>query len=156
MLEKAKKVVAEFKKIETELLDPNIYSDQKKFVELSQKRKAFEEKSLLAKQYIKFSNQKTESEELLRTEKDAEMQEMAKEELDEAKSKLPKIEEDLKVALIPRDPNDEKNCIVEIRPGAGGDEASLFANEVYRMMLKFSEDCGFGIEIMDENYTDGF
>ncbi len=155
MLEKAKKVVAEFKKLEDELQSPDIYSDQDRLRELSQKRKALESKYQLASEYIKFSVQKTDSETLLRTEKDPDMQEMAKEELDEAKAKLPQIEEDLKIALIPRDPNDEKNCIVEIRPGTGGDEAALFANEVYRMMLKFAENNGFSTEIMDENWNDG-
>lgn len=155
MKEKAQKLITEFDSIELALQDPEIFSDQKKFVELSQKRKQLEEKVVVAQKYLNLLTQKSESETFLKTEKDPEILEMAKMELDEAKEALPEAEENLKTALIPVDPNDEKNSIVEIRPGAGGDESALFAEEIARMILKFVETQGFKSEIMSEMNNEG-
>ncbi len=155
MDKKAQKVIEEFESIDKQLLNPEVYADQAKFVKLSQQRKALEPKVKAAKDFLKYWNQKVESETLLKSEKDPEMIEMLKSELDEAKSMMPKVEEKLKVALIPVDPNDEKNCIIEIRPGAGGDESALFAEEVSRMILKFTESLGMKAEIMSEVTNDG-
>lgn len=155
MIDKAQTVLADFKAIEDALEDPAVFSDQKKYVALSQKRKSFEPKVAAAKAYIKFWQQKEDGEGLLGSEKDPEMLEMAKMELDEAKAGLPAAEEALKTALIPRDPNDDKNCIVEIRAGVGGDEASLFAEEVMRMILRFSESCSFTNEVMSDAANEG-
>lgn len=155
MREKAKAVVQEFEKLEAELQDPAVFSDQKRFVELSQKRKAFEHKAELSKKYIQLCTQKDDAETILKEEKDAEMLELAKMELDEAKSALPDLEEALKIALIPKNPSDEKNAIVEIRPGAGGDEAGIFAQEVERMLMRFSESEKFSVELLSESTNDG-
>lgn len=155
MDEKAQKIIDEFASIEKQLLNPDVYSDQAKFVKLSQQRKALESKVKVAETFLKYWNQKAESEEMLKSEKDPEMVEMLKAELDEAKAALPEAEEELKVVLIPVDPNDEKNCIIEIRPGAGGDESSLFAEEVSRMILKYTESLGMKVEIMSEVTNDG-
>ena len=155
MKDKALQVIAKFKEVEDALLDPNVFSDQKRFVSLSQQRKSMEPKAKLAQRYLDLSKQKDDAENLLKTEKDPEIQELAKMELDEAKEALPVIEEELKVALIPRDPNDEKNCIIEIRPGTGGDESALFAEEVARMQLRFGEGLGFSAEIMSETPNEG-
>ena len=126
MIEKVQQVLKEFEAIEKELADPAVYSDQKKVTKLSRKRKSLEQKAMLAREYFKLWQQKSEAEEMLKTEKDIEILKLAKTELEEAKEQLPKLEEKLRIALIPRDPNDEKNCIIEIRPGAGGDESALF------------------------------
>jgi len=155
MKEKVEKVIADFQAIEQELSDPAIFSDPQKAAEIAQKRKAFLEKYELAVEYLKFANQKEEAEKILKTEKDPEMQEFAKMELDEAKTQLPILEEKLKTALIPRDPSDEKNAIVEIRPGAGGDESALFAGEYARAILKFAEAEDFKAEILSESINDG-
>ncbi|MCK5460935.1 peptide chain release factor 1 [Candidatus Gracilibacteria bacterium] len=155
MKEKAQKLLDNFQVIEMDIQNPEIFSDQKKFIELSQKRKAMESKVEIAKTYLKFYQQKTDCEEILRTEKDPEMQEMAKIELEEAKEALPQAEEDLKMALIPIDPDDMKNCIIEIRPGAGGDESALFAEEISRMILRFIENLKFKVEIMSEVENEG-
>jgi len=155
MIDKARQVLADFEALEGELEDPNVFSDQSRYVALSQKRKAFEPKVTAAQQYIQYWQQKTDGEEILATEKDPEMLEMAKLELEEAKSALPEAEELLKVALIPRDPNDEKNCIVEVRAGVGGDEAALFAEEVMRMILRFAEANDFKPEIMSDSANEG-
>ncbi len=155
MINKAKQVITEFEEIEASLSDPAIFSDQKKFISLSQKRKAFTEKYEVSKEYVKLMTQKQDSEEMLKTENDPEMCEMAREELDDAKKALPDVEEKLKVALIPKDPSDEKNCIVEIRGGVGGDEAALFAEEVSRMILRFAESLDFKPEILSETANEG-
>ena len=155
MKEKVEKVIAEFEKIEKQLSDPAIFSDPKKAAEVAQKRKAMLAKFELAEEYLKYANQKEESENILKTDKDTEMQEFAKMELDEAKSQLSALGEKLKTALIPRDPSDDKNAIIEIRPGAGGDESALFAGEYARAVLKFAEDEGFKAEILSEANNDG-
>lgn len=155
MIDKANTVIADFKALEAELADPNVFSDQKRYVALSQKRKAFETKLAAAKKYATLWQQKLDGEEILATEKDPDMIEMAKLELEEAKTGLPKAEEALKVALIPRDPNDDKNCIIEIRAGVGGDESALFTEEAMRMILRFSEACGFKPELMSDSANEG-
>jgi len=155
MIDKAKAVIADFEALEKELSDPSVFNDQKRYVSLSQQRKAFEEKLAAAQSYAKLWQQKTDGEEILATEKDPEMVEMAKMELEEAKAGLPEAEELLKVALIPRDPNDDRNCIVEIRAGVGGDESALFTEEAMRMILRFSESCGFKPEIMSDSANEG-
>ncbi len=155
MQDKAKAVIAEFEALDTELQKPEIYSDQKQYVALSQQRKAMEPKFEAAKEYLNLWQQKQDAEEILANEKDVEMIELAKMELETAKNGLPEAEEVLKVALIPKDPSDDKHCIVEIRAGVGGDEASLFAEEVSRMILRFAESCGFAPEIMSESANEG-
>lgn len=157
MKDKALQVIGEFEKLEAELQKPEVFSDQKKFVGLSQQRKAFEEKYAKSQQYLALLMQKEDAEEILQQEKDPEMVELAKAELEEAKKNLPAAEEDLTIALIPKDPNDEKNCIVEIRAGVGGDESALFTEEASRMILRFSESLGFSSEIMStsENENGG-
>ncbi|NJP03851.1 peptide chain release factor 1 [Candidatus Gracilibacteria bacterium] len=155
MKQKALKVIEEFQAIEKALSDPATFSDQKKVRELGQKRKAFEEKYTLSKQFVTLLAQKEEAEEILYTEKDPEMLELAKSELEEAKDELPAVEKKLKVALIPQDPNDDRNAIVEIRPGVGGDEAGLFAEELSRMILRFAEKNEFSNEILSETENEG-
>lgn len=150
MEDKAQAVVQDFEKLETELQNPDVYSDQKRYVELSQKRKAYEPKFAAAKHYLSLAQQKTDAEEILQSEKDEELLEMAKMELDQAKSKLPEAEEALKVELIPRDPNDDRPAIVEIRAGVGGDEAALFAEEISRMILRYSEEQGWKAEMLSQ------
>ena len=154
MQDKAKQVVSEFQALEQKLADPAVYADQAQVTKLNQQRKSLENKYQLAQEYLKLWQQKCDAEELLSAEKDPEMLEMAKMELDAAKAALPKLEEDLKVALIPTDPNDEKNAIVEIRAGVGGDEAALFAEEVSRMILRFAEKCTFRVEIISESVNE--
>ena len=93
----------------------------------------------------------SEAEEIISTEEDPEMIEMAKLQLDEAKKEIPKIEEEIKVLLIPKDPDDAKNVVVELRAGAGGDEASIFAGDLYRMYTKYCEGRGWKINLVDYN-----
>lgn len=155
MIDKAQKILVDFEEIEKQLSDPATFSDPDKARTLGQQRKAMEPKFELATKYVKLVNQKNEAEEILKTEKDAEMQELAKMELDEAKKELPTTEEELKVALIPRDPSDDRNAIVEIRPGAGGDESALFTEEMSRAIMKYAESQEFKIEILSEQANEG-
>ena len=150
MDKKAQQVLDDFAEINAQMEDPSVYSDQKKFVALSQERKALEDKFEKSTAYLKLLQQKTDAEDILKTEKEAELLEMAKMELESAKDLLPAAEEALKVALIPVDPLDQNHCIVEIRAGVGGDEAALFAEEISRMILRFAESVGFKSEIMSE------
>ncbi len=151
MQDKANQLIKEFEQLEKELSDPDVYNDQAKAAKLSQKRKSLEHKVELARTYIKLHKTKIGNEELLKTEKDPEMIELAKEELDQVKKEIPEVEEALRVALIPTDPNDERNAIIEIRAGVGGDEASLFAEEIARMIMRFSEKCEFQNELISES-----
>ena len=95
---------------------------------------------------------------MLEEENDEEMREMLKEELSEAKKRVEELEQELKILLLPKDPNDSRNVIVELRAGAGGDEAALFTAEVYRMYVKYAESRGWKTEMMsvDENGIGGF
>jgi len=154
MKDKALGLIQDFQALEAQLADPSVYADQKKVTELSQKRKALEPKVQAAQTYMKLLQQKDDAEEILKTEKDSEMVELAKMELDEAKSGLPEAEENLKVALIPTDPADEKNAIVEIRAGVGGDESALFTEEASRMMMRYAETQEFNVEIMSQAAND--
>jgi peptide chain release factor 1 len=152
MIDRAKKILADFEIIEQQLADPATFSDPNVSRQLGQKRKAMEPKFLLAKQYVKLLQQLLDAEELM---DDPEMKELAKSEFDAAKKELPEVEENLKIALIPHDPNDDRNCIVEIRPGTGGDESALFAEEMTRAIMKFAESIEFKIEILSEQANEG-
>ncbi len=155
MIDKARKILVDFAEIETQLADPATFSDPDKARKLGQQRKAYETKFELSKKYITLVTQKNDAEDMLKNESDPEMQELAKMELDEAKKLLPSLEEELKVALIPRDPSDDRNAIIELRPGAGGDESALFAEEMSRALMKFAESRDFKIEILSEQSNEG-
>ncbi len=151
MITKAKVLIDELQSLERELSNPEVYSDIQKATELGQKRKTLTPKVEIAKEFLRLIKQKEDAEEILKTEKDPEMMEMAKAELEEARQKLPEAEENLRDALTPTDPNNDKAAIVEIRAGVGGDEASLFADEIARMLLRFAEKCEYKPEIMSES-----
>ncbi|MCF7812821.1 peptide chain release factor 1 [Candidatus Gracilibacteria bacterium] len=150
MKDKAQSIIREFEQLEEQLATPEVYSDQKKAAEIAQRRKALEKKVVLGKQFIQLLKQKEDAEQILESENDDELRQMAKQELEQTKKQLPQIEEALHVALIPTDPNDEKNAIVEVRAGVGGDEAALFGEEIARMIMRWAEKCDFSVELMSE------
>ena len=158
MLDKINKIVAEYREIETKLSQPEIAGDMSKYKMFSKKLKSLESAYRLGVEYEKTMAEISEAEEILSKEKDKELLEMAKEQLESAKIKKEETEEKLKIALLPKDPNDGKDAIVEIRAGAGGDEASLFAGELARMYLKWGESHGYKSEIIEqhEGATGGF
>ncbi len=158
MFDKLEDLLQRYEELQNELSDPNVVNDQARF------RKLMKEQNDLADivaEYKRYKQTKQDIEDsllLLEEESDEEMREMAKEELSEAKDRLEECEQNLKILLIPKDPNDEKNVIVEIRAGAGGDEAALFAAELYRMYAKYSETFRWKIDLMNvnENGIGGF
>ena len=151
MLEKLKLVENRFAELGELLIQPDIISDQKKYIQLSKEYK--ETKKIIDKGevYKNLISNKSEAQDIISNEKDDEMIEMAKMQLEEVEAKLPKTEEELKVLLIPKDPDDSKNVVVEIRAGTGGDEASIFAGDLYRMYTKFSESRNWSVNLVDLN-----
>lgn len=147
-------LVEEYHELENKLWDPEIFKDQKKVKEVSSRKKMIEKAVVLYKEYKAMNEALVDNKEMLDAEKDEEMRDMLKEEIKEIESKLPEFEEDLKIALLPTDPNDEKNIIVEVRAGAGWDEAALFAWELSRAYITFAEWEGYKVEIVEESVSD--
>lgn len=146
MLEKLEEIYNRYKEIEQLMSNPEVTSDTKRFIKLS---KDYKDLQPIVETYLSYhdilSNIET-SKEMLNNEKDEEFREMAKEELTTLAEEKEKLEENIKLLLIPKDPQDEKNAIIEIRAGAGGDEASIFAGDLYRMYMHYFENRGWTIE----------
>ncbi|KRL00141.1 peptide chain release factor 1 [Liquorilactobacillus capillatus] len=136
------------------LSDPDVISDTRRFTSLSKEMADLRETVEKYDQYKKVTDLIKEDEELLGEKLDDEMAAMAKEELAEAKTEREKLEEEIKVLLLPKDPNDGKNIIMEIRGAAGGDEASLFASDLFSMYAKYAEKQKWSIEVLDKNVTE--
>jgi peptide chain release factor 1 len=151
MLQKINIVNQRFDELNDLIIQPDIISDQKKYVKLTKEYKDIKTIVEIGEIYKSLLNNKTAAEEIISNEKDVEMIEMAKLQLEEAKKEIPKIEEEIKVLLIPKDPEDAKNVVVELRAGAGGDEASIFAGDLYRMYTKYCEGKGWKINLVDYN-----
>jgi len=148
LLEKLEVLKLKFEEVEQQITDPSIIADQKRFVQLNKEYKELQDLVEVYKEYKNTLDNITSSREILDDPTaDAEFKEMAKMELDELQAKLPQFEEDIKLLLIPKDPQDSKNAILEIRAGTGGDEASLFAGELYRMYVKYCEKRGWRISM---------
>ena len=129
------------------ITDPEVMQDMKRYVKLSKEYKDLETVVAAAKEYKNAVSTYNESKEIIATETDEELREMAKMELDELEEKLPGMEDNIKLLLVPADPEDSKNAILEIRAGTGGDEASLFAGELFRMYTKFCESHKLTVEV---------
>ena len=151
MLQKIILVNQRFDELNDLIIQPDIISDQKKYVQLTKEYKDIKIIVDIGEVYKSLLENISEAEEIISTEEDPEMIEMAKLQLDEAKKEIPKIEEEIKVLLIPKDPDDAKNVVVELRAGAGGDEASIFAGDLYRMYTKYCEGRGWKINLVDYN-----
>jgi len=149
MLDKLNIVKQRFDEVSDLIIQPDIISDQKQYVKLNKEYKDL--KALVDKRelYIEFTNNLSEAEEIISDGSDPEMVEMAKMQYDEAKEAIPKLEEEIKLMLIPKDPEDEKNVVMEVRAGTGGDEASIFAGDLYRMYAKYCESKGWKTNIID-------
>ena len=151
MLEKLQVVQQRFDEVSDLIVHPDIISDQKRYIQLN---KEYKELSLLVEKIkiykTSLSNLK-EAESLLKVEKDSEMIAMAKLEIESINTDLPKLEEEIKLMLIPKDPDDSKNVVIEIRAGTGGDEASIFAGDLYRMYTKFCQSKNWVISDMDSS-----
>ena len=151
MLDRLQYVKQRFDEISDLIIQPDIISDQKRYVLLNQEYKGL--KGLMEKrdEYVLLVANIEEANEIISDGSDAEMVEMAKMQLDEAKDRLPELEEEIKFMLIPKDPEDAKNVMVEIRAGTGGDEASIFAGDLFRMYTKYCESRGWRTSVVDMN-----
>ncbi|HBU77051.1 MAG TPA: peptide chain release factor 1, partial [Muricauda sp.] len=149
MLDKLNIVKQRFDEVSDLIIQPDIIADQKRYVKLNKEYKDLKLLSDKRDEYITLTNNIEEAEEIISDGSDAEMVEMAKMQLDEAKSALPKLEEEIKFLLIPKDPEDAKNVVMEIRAGTGGDEASIFAGDLFRMYTKYCESKGWKTNVID-------
>lgn len=153
MLDKLEAIYNRYLEIEKTMNDPDIMADMKAYIKLSKDYKELQPVIAAYKEYKLVIDNITSSKEILYQEKDEEFRAMAKEELNQLIEKRDIMEEEIRIMLIPSDPQDGKNAVVEIRAGSGGDEASIFAGDLYRMYTKYCETKGWKIELVD--YTEG-
>ena len=158
LIEKLRAVHERRAEVEKSLADPSVISDQKRFAELSRSYKELEPIDDAFKRYVKITSEIAGAQEMLRTEKDADVLQMVREEHDTLRAQVERMEEEVRVLLVPKDPNDSRNCTMEIRAGTGGDEASIFAGDLYRMYTRFCERLGWKVEVADtsEGSAGGF
>ena len=142
ILEKLDGIVSRFEEVSVLITDPNVISDQKRYVKLTKEYKDLEQLVATRKEYIECMSNLEEAKHLLMTEDDQEPKEMAREEVEKNEKLLPELEEKIKLLLIPSDPEDSKNVTMEIRGGTGGDEAAIFAGDLFRMYSKYIESKG--------------
>ncbi len=147
ILEKLAGVEKKYKEIEQQLSTPDVINDQKKFVKLNREYHDLQPIINAYHQYKGILEGLRSTKELLENEKDEEMREMAKEELEELEKQKQELEEKIKILLLPKDPDDHKNAVVEIRAGTGGDEAAIFAGDLFRMYTKYCERKGWKVEV---------
>ena len=158
MFDRLEDLLIRYEEVMGELQEPDVANDAERF------RRLMKEQSDLApiveayKEYKQCKQNVEDSLMMLEEESDEEMRELAKEELNDSKARIEELERELKILLLPKDPNDEKNVILEIRAGAGGDEAALFAAEVYRMYVHYAESRRWKVEMisLNENGIGGF
>ncbi|MCK9618517.1 MAG: peptide chain release factor 1 [Lentimicrobiaceae bacterium] len=153
MLEKLAAIYQRYLEIEQEMNDPAVMSDMKNYVKLSKDYKDLQPVIDAYNQYTAVLDNIKSAKEMLYNEKDEDFRAMAKDELNELTLRKEQLDENIRLMLIPADPQDRKNAIVEIRAGTGGDEASIFAGDLYRMYLKYCENKGWKAEVVD--YTEG-
>jgi len=151
MLARLDIVKQRFDEVSDLIIQPNIISDQKRYVQLTKEYKDLKQLMDKREEYIIVTGNIAEAEEIIKDGSDEEMTEMARLQLEEAKERLPQLEEEIKFLLIPKDPEDSKNAVMEIRAGTGGDEASIFAGDLYRMYNKYCQDRGWSVSVMDMN-----
>jgi len=150
MLEKLEAVYEHFKEIELLLSSPEVSSDMKRFTKLNKEYRDLEEVVEAYFDYKKIIDGINEAREILKNEKDKELRDMAKDELEMLELRQPELEEEIRILLLPKDPEDAKTCVVEIRAGAGGDEASIFVGDLYRMYLKFCDRKEWKTDLIEE------
>ncbi|NQY29845.1 MAG: peptide chain release factor 1 [Flavobacteriaceae bacterium] len=153
MLERLQIVKQRFDEVSDLIIQPDIIMDQKRYIALNREYKDLRLMMEKRDQYIELTNNIEESNEIINDGSDAEMVEMAKMQLDEAKEQLPSLEEEINMLMIPKDPEDAKNVVMELRAGTGGDEASIFAGDLYRMYTKYASDKGWKVDVV--NVSDG-
>ncbi len=158
MLEKLQIVKQRFDEVSDLIIQPSIISDQPRYIQLNKEYKDLRLLMDKREEYVTLNDNINEAEEIISDGSDAEMVEMAKMEMDDAKNRIPQLEEEIKFLLIPKDPEDAKNAVMEIRAGTGGDEASIFAGDLFRMYTKYCEGRGWKTSVVDfsEGTSGGF
>jgi peptide chain release factor 1 len=158
MLEKIQIVKQRFDEVNDLIIQPDIIADQKRYIQLNKEYKDLKKIVDKGAIYKELLDNISEAEEIIADGSDAEMVEMAKMQLEEAKEQLPKTEEEIRFLLIPKDPDDAKNVVVEVRAGTGGDEASIFAGDLYRMYSKYCSNKGWKVDVVStsEGTSGGF
>ena len=147
LLEKLEGLRLRFLEVSEQITNPEVIADTKRYIKLNKEYSELEKVVTVRNEFENTLNNIDSAKEMLKEETDPEMKEMAKMELDELEAKLPIMEEEIKVLLIPADPQDAKNAVLEIRAGTGGDEASIFAGELYRMYTKYCQEKGWRVEV---------
>jgi len=153
LLEKLEKIKIKYDQINEQLTDSSFISNREKFIGLNKERSELDEIVRAYEKYKTLLNNITGNEGIINSSEDAELKELAESELEELYNEKEKIEEEIKFILLPKDPNDDKNAIVEIRAGTGGDEAALFAGNLFRMYSRYAEIKGWKVELIDINDT---
>ncbi len=153
MIEKLEEIKARFEEVGQLIVQPGVVNDRKKFTELSKEYGNLEKVVRKYDEYRTALATQGHAREILETEKDAELRELAKMELDDMAPKVEALEQEIKELLTPRDPDDDKNLVLEIRAGTGGDEASIFAGDLFRMYQRYCERMGYKVGVVD--FTEG-
>ena len=151
LLDKLRDIQRRFSDLEGQLGDPSVMADMKRFVKINRDYRGLEPVVKASKEYENVIENIASSKKILDTEKDPDFVDMAKMELEELDARKAEIEEELRVLMLPADPEDEKNVVLEIRAGTGGDEASIFAGDLYRMYMKYIEGKKWKTTILVEN-----
>ena len=151
MIEKLHIIQQRFDEVSDLIIQPDIIADQKRYVQLNKEYKDLSNLVAKIKSYNTLLSNLEEAEQLLKEEKDEEMLAMAKMEVEEANESIPALEEEIKFLLIPKDPEDAKNVVIEIRAGTGGDEASIFAGDLYRMYTKYCQSKQWKVSFVDSS-----
>lgn len=151
MLEKIQIVKQRFDEVNDLIIQPDIIADQKRYIKLNKEYKDLKKIVDKGDVYKELLDNITEAEEIIADGSDEEMVEMAKMQFEEAKEALPQVEEDIRFLLIPKDPDDAKNVVVEVRAGTGGDEASIFAGDLFRMYTKYCSDKGWKVDVVSQS-----
>ncbi|MBI2258459.1 MAG: peptide chain release factor 1 [Flavobacteriia bacterium] len=149
LLQKLEAIYYRFQEVSTLIVDPDIISDMSRFVKLNKEYRDLEDIVIVYKKYKNILDNISNTQNLLQNEQDAEMREMAKLELDELENLKPALEEEIKYLLIPKDPEDDKNAIMELRAGTGGDEACIFVEDCFRMYTLFFKEKGWNYEVLN-------
>lgn len=150
MIDKLKEIIAHFESLELKMADPNFVNDQKLYTESAREHRRLSPIVEKSHQFIKITNQVEDDNNILNSD-DKDLKEIVKAEIEDLQISLEKLEKELKVLLLPHDPTDDKNTIIEIRAGTGGDEAALFAADLYRMYTRFAERNSWKYSVMESN-----
>jgi len=153
ILSKLEALKLKFEEVSQQITDPAVMADMKKYVKLNKEYKELAPIVKAYEDYKQLLNNINDAKEILATEKDEELRNLAREELESLNERLPALEEQIKLLLVPADPEDAKNAIMEIRAGTGGDEASIFAGDLYRMYTRYCESRGWHVSVT--SYTEG-